>query len=86
MSTSFGNFNDFLNKQENIMFKENPIELNKSELDEKISSIDTYKSQIKAFLSLGDDLGIIADKFFQSRCKNIDSNFYACEVVHSFSN
>lgn len=86
MSTSPGNFNDFLSKQENIIFKENSIELNKSELDEKISSIYAYKSQIKAFLSLGDDLGVITDKFFQSRCKNTYPNFYACEVVHSFPN
>jgi len=81
-----GNFNDFLNKQENILFKENPVELKKSELSEKISSIYNYKSQIKAFLSLGYDLRIITNKFFKSRCKNIDPNFYACEVVHSFSN
>jgi LmbE family N-acetylglucosaminyl deacetylase len=86
MNTSLGNFNDFLNKQENIISKENSVELDKSELDEKISSIYAYPSQVKAFISLGDDLGIIADKFFQSRCKITYPDFYACEVVHSFSN
>lgn len=84
MSKNLGNFNDYLTKQENIMFKEKTIELSKSELYEKISSIQTYKSQIKAFLSLGDDLGVIADKFFQQRCKTIQPMFYACEVIHSF--
>ena len=86
VSSNLGNFNDFLNKQENIIFKEESIELNKFELDEKISSIYKYKSQIISFLFFGDDLGIIADKFFRSRCKNTYPNFYACEVIHSFSN
>lgn len=86
MFMNSGSFNDFLNKKENITSEEKSIELSKSNLEEKISSIYTYKSQIKAFCSLGGDLGIIADKFFQSRCRNTNPDFYACEVVHILPN
>lgn len=86
MFMHFGNFNDFLSEKENIIFEEKSIELSKSDLEKKISSIYTYKSQIKAFYSLGGNLGIIADKFFQSRCRNTNPDFYACEVVHSLLN
>ncbi len=85
MNASRDTFNDFLNKRENMVFKQNPIELNKSELAEKISGIYAYKSQVKAFQSLGDNLGVLADKFFQSRCKDTYPKFYACEVVYSSS-
>ncbi len=81
---NLGDFNNFLNKQENIIFEQKVIELNKWELEEKISSIYAYKSQIKAFLSFGDDLGIIAEKFSQSRCKMFLPLTYACEIIHGF--
>jgi len=85
-TSGLGNFNDYLKRQENIKFEEKSIELNKLELEEKISSIYTYKSQIKAFLSFDDDLGVISEKFNKVRCKTSQPTFYACEVVHNFSN
>ena len=85
-TTGLGSFNDYLKRQESIKFEEKVIELNESELNEKISSIYAYKSQIKAFLSLGDDLRVISEKFNKLRCKTIQPIFYACEVVHNFSN
>ncbi len=77
-----GSLNTYLKEKENIEFKELPIELNKTELSEKVSSIHKYISQVKAFLSFGDNIGNLAQKFYQERCKNIHPMFYACEVVN----
>ncbi len=82
--TNLGNFNNYLDKQENISFKEEIIQLNKSGLKEKLSSIELYKSQIKAFFALGDNILNTVKKFNQSRCKTFLPSIYACEVVYSF--
>ena len=83
---NLGDFNNYLSKQENIKFEEKAIELSKLQLEEKVSSIYAYTSQIKAFLSLGDDLGVIVEKFNKLRCKILQPVFYACEVIHIPSN
>ncbi len=80
--SDLGTLNTYLEKKESMKFTEYPIELNKNELSEKINSIYAYESQVKAFRSLGDDIGILAQKFFQERCKTLLPWSYACEVVH----
>jgi LmbE family N-acetylglucosaminyl deacetylase len=81
--SNLGDLNTYLEKIENMKLIENPIELNKNKLAEKISGIYTYKSQAEAFLSLGDDIGIWAQKFYQERCQTLLPGAYACEVVHT---
>ena len=72
----------YLEKKENMKFKEVPIELNKVELSEKINTFYKYKSQIKAFISLGDNLGVLAQKFYQERCETLLPAPYACEITY----
>ncbi|MEI8174489.1 MAG: PIG-L family deacetylase [bacterium] len=76
------NFNTYLEKEENIKFEESPIELDKSILFEKIGAIYKYTSQVKAFMSFGDNIRILANKFFKERCKILSPEAYACEVIH----
>ncbi len=78
----FDDFNEFLSKQENFIFKEHVIKLTEPFLIKKIASIYTYTSQVKAFSMLGDDLDQIVRQFNQSRCKLVDLGIFACEVVH----
>ncbi len=74
--------NNYLEKTENIKLEENPIELDKTELEEKITGIDTYKSQIKSFGSLGDNIRTSAQKFYTERCKGFRSMIYTCEMTY----
>jgi LmbE family N-acetylglucosaminyl deacetylase len=83
---NLGDFNKYLTKQEHLDFNKVVIRLNKTQLEEKKSSIYAYISQQKAFLALGNDLGNMIAKFNQQRCHTFFSTIYACEVVHSPSN
>ena len=73
--------NAYLNKIENLTFEEKPITLNNENLTRKIDSVKMYKSQIKAFNSLGDDI-LFFYTFYKNRCENITPKPYACEVVY----
>ncbi len=74
--------NAYLEEKEKKKLKENPIELNQAELAEKITGIYAYESQVKAFKSFGDDIGILAEKFFTARCNTLLPRAFACEVLH----
>ncbi len=74
--------NSYLEGKEGMGFEESPIELDKQMFMEKITAIYEYKSQVKAFMSLGDDIGILAQKFFKERCRKLLPESYGCEVVH----
>lgn len=77
-----GDLNTYLEQKEGVKFSESLIELNKVELSEKINTIDKYKSQVKAFMSFGENLGMLDKQFFQKRCKILSPLMYGCEVVH----
>ncbi len=81
-SFGLGNLKTYLEKTENIKFEEVPIELNKAELAEKIENIYKYSSQIKAFVSLNENIKNLAQKFYQKRCKTILPTSYTCEIVY----
>ncbi|MCX6752274.1 MAG: PIG-L family deacetylase [Candidatus Nomurabacteria bacterium] len=82
-TSSLGDLNTYLEKKENVKFQENPIELSEPMLSEKIVAIEKYKSQVRAFLSLDSNIGIIDEKFSKDRCRIFMPQAYACEVIHS---
>ncbi len=81
--SNLGDLNIYLEKTENIKFREEPIELSREQLSEKVSNISLYKSQIRAFMSSGEDIKVLAQKFYKERCKKTLPEAYACEIVYT---